>query len=396
MMLCELTIEGFRNLRQVALELSPGVTLFWGRNAQGKTNVLEAVHYVATGRSFRTRYDRECLPWDSEGPAVARIEARIERGGVAHHLAISLTERAKFAWLDGKALGRLGDLLGHLMVVVFTPDDIGLAAGSPVLRRRYMDMALAQVSPIYLAHLQSYVEALRQRNTALRTADSSLQADGTGGLDVWAERLVAHGVEISLARRSAIGELAMLARELYGQIAPSDGPLVLEYRSGSGIGGNDDRFAAAERFRARLLESAAIERARRQTGIGPHRDDFILRIGGKDVRYYGSQGQQRSAALALRLAEVKWMSHKTGESPLLLADDLGVELDSERRQRLLALFRTGVQTLATTAGDPEILGPLIGADRAIEVHAGRLHCGAEVEKQRTNRPMGREAGQKNI
>ncbi len=391
MILRQLTIEGFRNLRQVCLELSPGVTLFWGRNAQGKTNLLEAVHYVATGRSFRTRYDRECLAWASEGPAVARIEAHIERGGVAHHLAVSLTEHGKVAWLDGKVLGRLGDLLGHLMVVVFTPEDIGLAAGSPVLRRRYLDMALAQVSPTYLSHLQSYVEVLRQRNAALRTADSTLQAGDTGDLDVWGERLVAHGVEISLARRSTVDELALLAREIYGQMAPGDGPLVLEYRSGSGIGGSDDRAAATERFRARLRESAPVERTRQQTLIGPHRDDFILRIGGKDVRNYGSQGQQRSAALALRLATVKWMNQKTGESPLLLADDLGVELDGERRRRLLGLFRAGVQTLATTAGDPEILGPLIGADRAIEVCAGRLESASEGQKERIDAPMRGEA-----
>jgi len=373
MILCHLTIERFRNLARGELELSPGVTLFWGRNAQGKTNLLEAVHYVATGRSFRTRLDRECLPWDAPAPAVARIEGRLERGGVSHQLAVSLTDRAKFAWVDGKALTRLGDLLGKLMVVLFTPDDIGIAAGSPALRRRFLDMALSQVSSAYLGHLQGYVEALRQRNAAFRTGDSSLgAAPSEEALDPWAGPLVTHGVETSLARRKAVGELALLSCTFYKEIAPGDGLLNVEYRSGSAIVPDDDREQATEHFRRRLNDAAAIERARRQTLVGPHRDDLLLTVGGREVRDYGSQGQQRSVVLALRLAEGKWMAQQTGETPLLLVDDLGAELDQDRRGRLLPLFGAGVQTLATTVGDPRLLGSLIGANRAIEVQGGHL------------------------
>ena len=373
MILRHLQIERFRNLRRMELDVPAGVTLFWGRNAQGKTNLLEAVHYVATGRSFRTRQDRECLPWEAEPPAVARIEARIERGGVSHHLALALTDRAKFSWVDGKALARLGDLLGRLMVVLFTPDDIGIAGGSPALRRRYLDMALAQVSAAYLAHLQGYVESLRQRNAAFRSGDSSLGNAAPGReLDPWAGPLVSHGVEVALARRKAVAELAALAQYYYERIAPGDGPLEMAYRSGAGIADEDDRDRAAEHFRKRLLEAASTERARGQTLIGPHRDDLVLTVAAREVRDYASQGQQRSVVLALRLAEVKWMAQRTGETPLLLVDDLGAELDQDRRTRLLPLFSGGVQTLATTAGDPQLLGPLIGADRAIEVSQGVL------------------------
>jgi len=372
-----LTIERFRNLAQIELDLSSGVTLFWGQNAQGKTNLLEAVHYLATGRSFRTRLDRECLPWGAESGTVARIEGRVERTSVAHHLAISLTERAKFAWADGKALARLGDLLGRLMVVLFTPDDIGIAGGSPVLRRRYLDVALSQTSPTYLGHLQQYVEALRQRNAALRSGDSSTTIahgrDGDSeGLDPWAGPLIEHGVEVSLARRETAAELAALAAEFYGQIAPGDGRLGVVYRSGSGIVAEDNRDGAREHFRRRLCEAAAAERARRQTLVGPYRDDLLLTVGDRELRHYGSQGQQRSVALALRLAEVQWMARRTGEMPVLLVDDLGAELDCDRRGRLLSLFAAGVQTLATTAGDPEPLGRMIGASRAIEVKGGKI------------------------
>jgi DNA replication and repair protein RecF len=392
MILRRLTIERFRNLAHVEIELSGGVTLFWGRNAQGKTNLLEAVHYLATGRSFRTRLDRECLPLPTlptlltlpAAPVVARVVGRVERASLSHHLAISLTEQAKFAWVDGKAVARLGDLLGKLMIVLFTPDDIGIAAGAPALRRRFLDMALSQVSATYLGHLQSYVEALRQRNAALRSGDRSLVWDGhpapdlagqdarTASLDPWAGLLVEHGVEVSLTRREAVAQLAGLAYDLYEHIAPGDGPLAVEWRSGSGLDPDNDRDRARERFWKRLQEVAASERARGQTLVGPHRDDLSLTIGGREVRDYGSQGQQRSVALALRLAEVRWMNQETGEMPVLLVDDLGAELDRDRRARLLALFAAGVQTLATTAGDAEILGPMIGAERALEVRQGAV------------------------
>ena len=393
-----LTIERFRNLARVDLDLSEGVTLFWGKNAQGKTNLLEAVHYLATGRSFRTRLDRECLPWSCEPGAVARVEGRSDRANGSHRLAIALTDRAKFAWVDGKPVARLGDLLGNLMIVLFTPDDIGIAAGSPVLRRRYLDIALSQVSSAYLGHLQGYAEALRQRNAALRSGDSSMawparsdqgsqQQDVPAPLpDPWAGPLIEHGVEVSLMRRQAVAELSALAAALYAEIAPGDGRLSVDYRNGSGLGADDDGEGAREHFRRRLHEVADAERVRRQTLAGSHRDDLILLLGGREVRHYGSQGQQRSVALALRLAEMQWMAGRTSETPVLLVDDLGAELDRDRQMRLLALFSAGAQTLATTAGDPAVLGRMIGANRAMQVHGGEL--GEDVEnlsKSRENR-----------
>jgi DNA replication and repair protein RecF len=281
--------------------------------------------------------------------------------------------------VDGKTVARLGDLLGKLTVVLFTPDGIGIAGGSPALRRRFLDMALSQASAIYLGHLQGYVETLRQRNAALRAGDSSLSYSGqdarAASLDPWAGPLVDHGAEVSLIRRTAVAALAELARDLYREIAPGDAPLEVHYRSGSGLTPDDDRDRARERFRERLAEAMATERLRRQTLVGPHRDDLVLTIGGREVRDYGSQGQQRSVALALRLAEVRWMACQTGETPVLLVDDLGSDLDQERQRRLLSLFGSGVQTLATTAGDPRALGRMIGADRAIEVRDGALTDG---------------------
>jgi DNA replication and repair protein RecF len=369
----QLTIERFRNLARVELDLSGGVTLFWGRNAQGKTNLLEAIHYLATGRSFRTRLDRECIPWGAEPSTVARIEGGVEGRHGRHELAVSLTDRAKYAWLDGKPVARLGDLLGTLRVVLFTPDDIALAGGGPAVRRRFLDVALSQMDPAYLAHLQSYSEAVRQRNAALRHQDSSLATpDGDDAIDPWAGPLVDHGVEISLARRASVRSLAGSLRGLYAEIAPTDGPLGLAYQSGSGIGPDADREQAAASFRARLRAVADAERTRGQTLVGPHRDELELTLDGREVRHFGSQGQQRSVSLALRLGEVRWMRERTGETPLLLVDDLGVELDRDRRARLLALFAAGAQTLATTASEPAPLGRMLGADRAIEVRDGAL------------------------
>lgn len=371
MILRHLSISGFRNIERAELDLSDGVTLFFGKNAQGKTNLLEAVHYLATGRSFRTRIDRECLAWGSDTDAVARVEGRIERSETNHDLAVSLTDRAKFAWCDGKSLPRLGDLLGRIVVVLFTPGDIEIAAGSPAARRRFLDMALSQISSAYLQALQGYSQALRERNAALRSPGSWFSSAAKDALDPWAALLVQHGVEVVLRRREALEELAVVLGELYGEIAPGDAALSLEYRCGAGVGPGDDREAALAGFESKLAEAAERERLRAQTLVGPHRDDFGLKIGGREVRDFGSQGQQRSVALALRLAELRWIADITGETPLLLVDDLGAELDRDRRGRLLALFRAGAQTLATTAGDPDEIGRMLGADRAIEVSGGK-------------------------
>jgi DNA replication and repair protein RecF len=208
------------------------------------------------------------------------------------------------------------------------------------------------------------------------------ESAAAGSLDPWAGLLVQHGTEVGLVRREALRQMAGPLTALYKEIAPGDPPLSVEYRSGAGIGPDEDREQATERFRKRLVEAAESERARGQTLVGPHRDDFGLKIGGREVRDFGSQGQQRSVALASRLAELRWMGEQTGESPVLLVDDLGAELDRDRRGRLLALFGTAVQTLATTAGDPEPLGRMMGVDRVIEVRDGALVT-AEKETEKS-------------
>lgn len=373
MILSRLKIHNFRNIARADIELGPGITLFWGANAQGKTTLLEAVYYLATGRSFRTRNDRECLPWNAPAGTVARVEGRVEQADACRHLAVALTDRTKYAWMDGKALARLTDLIGHLTVVLFTPADIAIVTGPPALRRRYLDGALCQVSTLYLLSLQRYTEALRQRNAMLRAKDRwTVETPERAQTDSWADLLVEHGVEVSLRRREALRTLADMAGRLYAEIAPDDGPLELAYRSASAIEVDDDREAASVRFRQRLQEVAETEKERGQTLVGPHRDDFAITIGGRDAREYGSQGQQRSVALALRLAQVHWMAEAMGEKPILLVDDLGSELDRDRRSRLLPLFSAGAQTLATTAERPDLLGRLIGAERVIEVRKGRL------------------------
>ncbi|MBM3334871.1 DNA replication and repair protein RecF, partial [Candidatus Sumerlaeota bacterium] len=249
-----------------------------------------------------------------------------------------------------------------------------IAGGAPALRRRFVDIALSQVSPLYLGHLQSYSEALRQRNAAFRTADISL-------LEAWNEPLVSHGVEVALTRSKAVTELADLARDIHAAIAPDDPPLEMNYRSALAIEPDDSRERASERFRRALAQSAQDERARQLTLVGPHRDEIVLKMSGREVRSYGSQGQQRTVALALRLAEMRWMARQSGETPVLLVDDLGAELDSDRRHRLLALFGSTAlaelsaadQTLATTASDRETVARMIGATRTIEVREGRLN-----------------------
>lgn len=343
----KLKLKQFRNYDALELTLDPGVNLFFGPNGSGKTNLLEAVHYCALGRSHRTAQDREVIARDCEmGACGVTME---KRDGV-HDVAVKLLcagEKRKQVFLDGKRTPRLANMMGMLQCVIFSPEDLMLVKDGPSVRRRFLDMLLSQLSTQYFLALQSYQQALRQRNALLRqyrgvpvAADAFLP---------WEEAMARAAAVIVPERRRCCTRLSREAQERYRSISGREREaFALTYESCLPENANISDAV----FRA--LESARGEDIRRGgTSFGPHREDLLLTIQGKDMRLFASQGQMRTAALAMKLSELAVFQQMAGEPPVLLLDDVMSELDLNRRKRLLDEIR-GVQTLITCTDESDL------------------------------------------
>ena len=349
MQLKTLRLHDFRSYRQVLLAPPEGVTVFVGENGAGKTNLLEAVHLCCLGRSHRTSNDREMI---RAGQETAAVQVKVQRGDGVDEVGVRLyspmQKKRKLIYINGKTAARTGELMGHVTCVMFSPEDLDIVRGAPQGRRRFTDMLLSQCGAGYYYALQTYNAALKQRNALLRDL-------GHGGnpalLDAWDEQLASAAVPVVRARQYAAQNLSSLASEHYACISGrTEEGFALRY-SGCLCESNQPR----EDF-LRLLHASREEDIRRMTStVGPHRDDLILTLCGQEMRAFASQGQMRTAVLALRLAELDMLTARQGETPLLLLDDVLSELDLGRRARLLERIR-GVQTLLTCTDLSDLTG----------------------------------------
>ncbi len=346
MQIVRFQVQDFRNLRRVDQEFGPAVNVIIGRNAQGKTNLLEAMFMLVTGRSFRTRNERELVPWDKPDYVATVIRASVRNRLGTDRYLVSFNKQEKFISVNDIPLQRLGELIGRVNAVLFTPGDLELVQGAPAKRRRFLDMCLSQTSRTYLQALQRYELALRQRNALLRL--HAQRSNLAREVAPFHEELATMGALIMTARREALDELSAVAQAYHSEIADDATKLVLRYRPNMA----GDQCKREDAVRAALLTeleaSLGEDCARGATSVGPHRDDFDFLIDTKDARDFASQGQQRTCVLALKLAELAWLSKKRGEFPILLLDDLMSELDESRRRRLLRALPSGAQTFITT------------------------------------------------
>jgi len=350
MHLSHLRVRNFRNLTQSDLEPPPGPILIWGDNAQGKTNLLESIYFLAAGRSFRARQDRECVSWKTPPDQPAIIRGTAQRETSAREIKVTLYQGEKRLFLDGSPLSRLTELIGELTVVLFTPADLNIVQGGPAARRGYLDQELCQISPDYLTALQNYGRALRQRNALLRSGRALERIAAAMGPF---ETLMAESaVQIRSERAKALQELTQGAAQAYRSFGAGE-RLEISYTHFL----RNENLATAqsdsERYREMLEASRPEDLRTGATRQGPHRDDFVITLDGKSAHQFGSQGQQRSCVLALRVAEVEWMAKRSGEKPVLMLDDLGSELDPGRRSRLLETLGGASQVFltATHPGD---------------------------------------------
>jgi DNA replication and repair protein RecF len=326
MILRRLHLRDFRNYISLELDLSEHSNFFAGKNAQGKSNLLEAIHTLAMTRSFRSSNERDLMRLGGE-----RYEITgefIDKLGIRHYATIcNDTAAGKESNIDRKRLTSR-QWVGRFPVVLFSPESHKITSGPPVERRRFVDMLLCQSSPAYLADLIEYNRVLRHRNTLL-----GLAATANADFTVWSQALAAVGCRVMAARFQLIDEYAQSLHQAYAQIAGSPSPFRVSYRT---------RFESTqttpERFLQRLQDARQHEERRKRTLLGPHVDDFEFAIGGKDVRQYGSRGEQKTALMALKWAEAGYLKAKTGSAPMILLDDLPSELDAGRLRHAIDCF----------------------------------------------------------
>lgn len=358
-----LSLQNFRNYERQEIAPHPGVTVFVGPNAQGKTNILEALHLCCVGRSHRTARDEELIRW---GAPSAQVKVETEQADGTHDVAVTLVRekrrQRKIVRIGARQAERIGEMMGHVRAVLFSPEDLQIVKGGPGERRRFLDMELSQLDPAYFYALQRAARALAQRNALLREIAARPSLMPT--LDMWDEQLAQSGAQIARARRAAVEKLEKSAREAHASL--TDGKETLSLRYISQIAGEED---VEQALRERLYAAREDDARRLLTSVGVHRDDLGVAIDGKDARTFASQGQQRSAVLSLKLAQLEMTERESGEAPVLMLDDVMSELDPERRRQLIERIDR-VQTLVTCTDMSDLAGARQGA--VYRVEGGRL------------------------
>jgi DNA replication and repair protein RecF len=344
-----LRLENFRNYERLEVEFEDGLNFLFGPNGSGKTSILEAVSYLAVARSLRGAGDGEVVRWGASGFGVA---GDIVDGSATRSVALRFTRGgAKGATVDGAGVARLSDLVGHLRVAWFGPEDTWLTKGGPEARRRLIDMTLCQVDREYLAALWNYRRALRQRNEALLGWSPDDESERV--VQAWTEELVEHGSKVIASRLSLVPELEAAVVRFHAAIAPGSA-LKLEYRGSVDLGPARGRQEVRDRFAEAIESTATEERRRGFTQVGPHRDDLEVKLDGRLLRTFGSQGQHRTAAIALKLAEADVLDDGGGGVVVLL-DDILSELDGDRGRALVELAGRLGQALMTSTRAPDEL-----------------------------------------
>ena len=370
MLLNSLSLANFRSYRQLELELPYPVVLFKGDNGQGKSNLLEAIYFLATTRSLRAGSDRELISWDALNEPIpyARVAGTVIKAG--GELRVEIVIRADRPDRSASALGEIEgaptslskrikingvvkralDLLGQINVVMFSPQDLDLIAGAPAIRRRYLDIVNCQVDTRYCRSLQQYNRVHHQRNHLLKQIRDGKQPPET--LEFWSEELVKSGAYLLFRRHETASALNARLESFFRRLTGTGKKLRMDYRStveeaAAGTEAQRDLASIAELFREGLRRYQKREIVQGLSLLGPHRDDLLFFADGINMNIYGSRGEQRAVALALKLAEVEFLQSTTGERPLLLLDDVMSELDPLRRLLLLETIGFAGQTLVT-------------------------------------------------
>lgn len=362
MKLFRIQVHSFRNIAKADLSPSDRFNIIIGDNAQGKTNLLEAIYLLGTMKSFRMARNSELVNYGSD---CSNVKGWVIRDGVERNISLSITNTGKKAAIDGKPVVRPADFFGNLNMVVFSPEDISMVRGLPEVRRRYLDRAVFSIDTGYLGLHHDYFRILRNRNALLKQGISD-------GLYVWTEKLADTGARLMEKRMSLVLKLDELLREFYAAIAGKSHEARIFYRSRCVDHGNPSQNLRRQVHQA--LEQAVKDELRRGTTlVGPHRDDLEFSLNGKPLNHHGSQGEQRTFILALKMAEIESMKCRWKNPPVLLLDDMTSELDRGRNGNFINFLKEkDMQVFLTTTSLDNIDLSEISCYSTFPVQEGRI------------------------
>ncbi len=355
MIIKSLELANFRNYETLDIHFDKGTNILYGDNAQGKTNILEAIYVSATTKSHKGSKDKEIIHFDKEE---AHIRTYLEKEDIEYKVDMHLRKnKSKGIAIDGNKIKKAADLMGLLNIVFFSPEDLAIIKNGPSERRRFADMELCQLDSFYLYNLNHYNKIINQRNKLLK--DMYFNPGLKETLNIWDSQLVSYGSKIIERRSIFTGQLCDIINEIHSKLSGGKEKLTVKYEPDVSI----------ENFEEKMKENQEKDIKSKMTSIGPHRDDFSFIVNDIDIRKYGSQGQQRTAALSLKLSEIELVKKITKDTPVLLLDDVLSELDSNRQNYLLNSIGD-IQTIITCTGLDEFVNNRFEINRILEVADG--------------------------
>lgn len=368
-------LKNYRNYQKAEAAFSPGMNVFIGKNAQGKTNLMESIYVLAMTRSHRTNNDKELINWESD---FTKISGRVQKKETHFPLEIIVSKKGKTARLNHLEQRKLSSYIGHLNVILFAPEDLSLVKGAPSVRRKFLDMELGQMNRLYLHHLVEYQRILKQRNHYLKNLSYGKKMDEVY-LEVLTEQLAIEAAHVMKSRVVFIKQLQEWARPVHHDISREKEELEILYNQSIPLENIHDKEEETlyEEILVHWNNQLGREKEQGTTLSGPHRDDLVFHVNGKNVQTYGSQGQQRTTALSVRLAEIELMHEMTGEYPVLLLDDVLSELDDERQTHLLKAFENKVQTFLTTTSLDGVKMNLLKKPKVFRIQGGQVEMESE-------------------
>lgn len=358
MFIDSLALSNYRNYEEEIISFSNGINILYGDNAQGKTNILEAIYMLATTKSHRGSHDKEIIKFDSDE---SHIKADVIKNDISHRIDMHLRKsKNKGVAIDRVPIKKSAELFGLVNIIIFAPEDLNIIKESPSDRRRFIDMELCQLNKIYYSNLSTYNKILNQRNNLLKQI--GFDKSKLDMLDVWDLQLVDYGNKVIKDRQIFIDKINGIIPQIHKKLTNEKESLKLIY----------DKNISEDSFANELVIKRDVDLRYQSTQTGPHRDDIIFEIDGMDVKKYGSQGQVRTVALSLKLAEIELVKKTINDNPILLLDDVMSELDSNRRDALLESI-SDIQTIITCTGYDDFIKERLSIDKIYNVENGRIH-----------------------
>jgi len=350
MIVNSLKIKNYRNFEEVDINLDSVLSIFIGDNGQGKTNLLESIYLCSIGRTFRLNSENDLINFNENK---SMVELSLNKNNYSLNIDLLLEKgKRKIVKINGVKLDKTGEMIGILNNVIFTPDDMKIIKGSPIERRKFINIDISQIKPKYKYLLNRYKKIITQRNNILKNYYTNKENKDIIG--IWNEYLIETGTELIYYRNEYINNLKKYAIKIYSDLSGNKEVFDLYYKCNIGNINNMDKISIKNTFQQKINENIQHEIHKYTSLYGPHKDDLMININNKECKYFGSQGQQRSAILALKLAEIEIIKDEIGEYPILLLDDVLSELDNKRKGYLINYIK-GIQTVITTTNDNDLI-----------------------------------------